>query len=118
MFDLIAELKSLRLYGMADCYNELASQDTAALQSAQWLVKQLVRAEGTHRAVRSVSYPMHAAKFPIHRDLASFDFNESKVDRALIDKLANLSFTDDAHNLVFIGGTGTGKSQVSIALRG
>jgi DNA replication protein DnaC len=75
-----------------------------------------VRAEGTHRAVRSVSYQMHAAKFPIHRDLASFDFTESKVDRALIDKLANLSFTDEAHNLVFIGGTGTGKSHLATAL--
>jgi hypothetical protein len=66
--------------------------------------------------MRSVSYQMSAARFPAHRDLAGFDFDASKVDRALIDQLADLSFTEAAHNAVFIGGPGTGKTHLCTAL--
>jgi DNA replication protein DnaC len=59
---------------------------------------------------------MHAAKFPVHRDLAGFEFAHSKVDRNLIMDLADLSFTTEAHNVVFIGGTGTGKTHLATAL--
>ena len=117
MIDVVAQLKSLRLYGMAECYAEILSQDTqAAIQSSQWLIQSMIQAEGTDRATRSISYQMHAAKFPIHRDLANFDFEASRVDRASINKLADLSFTDAAHNLVLIGGTGTGKTHLATAI--
>ncbi len=59
---------------------------------------------------------MHTAKFPVHRDLAGFDFAHSKVDHGLITDLADLSFTEAAHNVVFIGGTGTGKTHLATAL--
>ena len=117
MTDVIAELKALKLHGMAACYADILAQDTqAAIQSSRWLIQALIQAEGTDRAMRSVSYQMHAARFPIHRDLASFDFEAARVDRAMIDKLADLSFTDAAHNVVLIGGTGTGKTHLATAL--
>ena len=56
--------------------------------------------------MRSIRYQMHAAKFPVHRDLAGFDFEQSKVDRSLITEMADLSFTETAHDVVLIGGTG------------
>ncbi len=52
----------------------------------------------------------------MHRDLAGFDFEQSKVERALIQELATLDFTAQAHNVVFIGGTGTGKTHLATAL--
>ena len=117
MVDVITELKALKLYGMADCYAEILAQDAqAAIQTSEWLIRELIRAEGTDRAMRSISYQMHTARFPVHRDLASFDFEASRVDRALIEKLADLSFMDAAHNVVLIGGTGTGKSHLATAL--
>lgn len=42
----------------------------------------MLRAESTDRAARSVSHQMNAAKFPVHRDLAGFDFEVSPVDRS------------------------------------
>jgi DNA replication protein DnaC len=66
--------------------------------------------------MRSIGYQMHVAKFPVHRDLAGFDFDQSKVDRNLITQLADLSFTESAHNVVLIGGTGTGKTHLATAL--
>lgn len=117
MRDIGAELKSLRLYGMAGAWEEIAAAgDSAALQSSRWLIEHLLQAEDTDRHARSINYQMHAAKFPVHRDLAGFDFEQSKVDRELIHELATLAFTDQAHNAVCIGGTGTGKTHLATAI--
>ena len=117
MRDVTAELKSLRLHGMAGAWGELVEQGrSAGLDSSRWLIEHLLQAETTDRAMRSVSYQMSAAKFPAHRDLAGFDFESSRVDRGLIDQLADMSFTESAHNAVFVGGPGTGKTHLCTAL--
>lgn len=117
MRDFAHELKTLRLYGMADAWDALLAQGTsAAVESARWLVEHLLDEEHTSRAMRSIRHQMHAAKFPVHRDLAGFDFEQSKVDRGLIIELAEFTFTEQAHNVVLIGGTGTGKTHLATAL--
>ena len=115
--DVTVELKALRLHGMAGAWADLVEQGTnAGLDSARWLIEQLLQAEGTDRAMRSVSHQMHAAKFPVHRDLAGFDFEVSPVDRKLVSTLATTAFTDDAHNVVLVGGPGTGKTHLATAI--
>jgi DNA replication protein DnaC len=59
---------------------------------------------------------MKAARFPVHRDLAGFDFEVSPVDRKLVTTLATTAFTDDAHNVVLVGGPGTGKTHLATAI--
>jgi DNA replication protein DnaC len=117
MRDLAVELKQLRLHGMAGAWNDLVAQGAnAGVDSARWLLEHLLQAEGTDRAMRSVSYQMHAAKFPVHRDLAGFDFEVSPVDRKLIAQLAQCEFTEAAHNAVLLGGPGTGKTHLATAI--
>ncbi len=117
MRDVAAELKSLRLYGMASAWEEAsANGDSTSIQTSRWLIEHLLQAEHTDRHMRSINYQMHAARFPVHRDLAGFEFEQSKVDRTLIEELAGMSFTEQAHNVVFIGGTGTGKTHLATAL--
>ena len=114
MRNVAAELKALRLSGMVGAWEEIISQGEATIDSSRWLVEHLLDAEHTHRVIRSINHQMHTAKFPVHRDLAGFDFVHSKVDHVLITDLADLSFTEAAHNVVFIGGTG--KTHLATAL--
>ena len=115
--DVTVELKALRLHGMAGAWGDLVEQGGhTALESSRWLIEHLLQAEGTDRAMRSVSHQMHAAKFPVHRDLAGFDFEVSPVDRKLVTALAGTAFTEDAHNVVLVGGPGTGKSHLATAI--
>ena len=106
MRDFIAEFKELRLHGMAPPGMNLQANGSAAgLEASRWLIEHLLQSEHTDRAMRSIRNQMHAARFPVHRDLAGFDFEQSKVDRNLIQQLADLSFTEAAQNVVLIGGT-------------
>lgn len=116
MIDVTTELKALRLHGMADAWTDLLEQDTTSAETSKWLLVHLLRAEHTDRAVRSVRHQLNAAKFPVHRDLAGFDFALSKVDQHLVKQLATLSFTDTAQNTVLIGGPGTGKTHLATAI--
>ncbi len=115
--DLMVELKQLRLHGMAGAWSELVEQGTnAGLDSSRWLLEHLLTAEETDRAMRSVSHQMHAARFPVHRDMAGFDFEVSPVDRKLVGQLVTTDFTEDAHNVVLVGGPGTGKTHLATAI--
>ena len=108
MTELIAAFKALRLHGMATGYAELLGNGGPGVETAEWIVRHLLEAEKTDRALRSVRYQMHAARFPLHRDLAGFEFEQSKVDQRQIEAFATLAFTEKAENIVLIGGTGTG----------
>ena len=102
MRDLMAELKELRLHGMATAWAELTAQGESNTASSKWLLEHLLEQEHTDRAMRSVSHQMNMAKLPMHRDLAS--------------SLISLAFTDTAQNVVLIGGPGTGKTHLATAL--
>lgn len=55
MRDLMAELKELRLHGMAQAWEELAAQGQASTASPRWLLEHLLHQEQADRAVRSVN---------------------------------------------------------------
>lgn len=116
MRDIGTQLKELRLHGMVSAWDELKEQNESAVAASTWLIEHLLQAEHIDRAMRSVRHQMFAAKFPLHRDLAGFDFASSKVDQPLVRQLATLTFADTAQNVVLIGGPGTGKTHLATAM--
>lgn len=56
MLDIEAKLKSLKLYGMAAGYAEVASQAGTSLHTSEWLLRHLLQAETEDRHIRSIRY--------------------------------------------------------------
>ena len=46
---------------------------------------------------------MRVARFPHHKDFATFDFEATPIDQTRIEQLAIGEFTHQAHNLILIG---------------
>jgi DNA replication protein DnaC len=113
---MIASLKAIKMYGMAQAVDELAKQGSPAYQSAQVMLGTLLKAEMAEREVRSIAYQMKSSRFPVYRDRTSFDFSQSAANEALIRQLHRCEFMDQAHNVVLVGGPGTGKTHLATAL--
>lgn len=111
---LIEQLNELKLYGMANVADDLLGAKKPLNLSNS--LQQLITAEVLEREVRSIRYQMTAAKFPHHKDFATFDYQTSAIDETVIEPLCTGQFTEKAHNLIFVGGTGTGKTHTAIAL--
>ncbi len=76
----------------------------------------LLKAEQAERRVRSIRYRLGIARFPVSKDLDGFDFQDSHVGEARIRDLYQGGFMESWINVVFVGGTGTGKTHLSIAI--
>lgn len=114
--DRVAQLKSLNLYGMAAAWGEWQAEKPRQPPAPEAWLDRLIEAEQSDRQVRSLRYQLKAAKFPIHRDLTGFDWTETPLPQAQIEQLATGSFMESAHNLILVGGTGTGKTHLATAL--
>ena len=114
--EIIAGLRTLKLHGMADAFIELSQQAGFSQMTKEVVVDQLTQAELSDRKIRSINYQMGIAKFPVPRNLDGFNFTESEVKEEQIRGLYEGHFVDDKRNIVLVGGTGTGKSHLAIAI--
>lgn len=114
--ELLTRLKALKLSGMASAFEELEAESIRRELPAEVWLTRMLEAESVERQVRSIRYQMGSAKFPLPRDLDTFEFAESPVEEARLRALATAQFMDAQHNLILVGGTGTGKTHLAIAL--
>ena len=113
LFDLMGALK---LYGMRASYDEVMAAAIKRQHEPPRVVGDLLKAEIAEKHARSIKYQMTIAKLPLAKDLDDFKFEGSPVNEALVRDLAGGGFLGEQRNVVLIGGTGTGKSHLAIAI--
>lgn len=114
--ELIDRFKALKLYGMASVFDEAVTQGIRRQLTVQEILSQLCQAEAAERKARSIRYQMGIARFPVTKDLDTFHFAGSPINEPLIRSLYSGDFLRQTRNLIFIGGTGTGKTHLAIAI--
>jgi DNA replication protein DnaC len=114
--DIIELMSTLKLYGMRAAYDEVMTTGIKRRHEPPRIVGDLLSAEIAEKQARSIKYQLTIAKLPLAKDIDGFDFTGTPVNKALIHDLASGAFLAEQRNAVLIGGTGTGKSHLAIAI--
>jgi len=109
-------MKELQLYGMRQAYDEVIANGLKRKHAVQDIVADLLKAEIAEKKARSIKYQMTIAKLPLAKEIADFDFTGTPINESLVRDLAAGSFLTQQRNAVFVGGTGTGKTHLAIAI--
>ena len=107
---------TLKLYGMRSAYDEVMAAGIKRQHEPPRIVGDLLQSEIAEKQARSIRYQMTIAKLPLAKDLDQFNFGGTPINESLVKELAGGSFVADQRNVVLIGGTGTGKSHLAIAI--
>ncbi len=113
IMDLMTELQ---LHGMRGAFDEVIGNGLKRKHPVQQIVADLLKAEIAEKKARSIKYQMTVAKLPLAKELADFTFAGTPINENLVRDLAEGSFLENQRNAVFVGGTGTGKSHLAIAI--
>jgi DNA replication protein DnaC len=113
---ILEAMGALRLHGMKSSLDEVLAAGIKQKKTSEKILLELLSAELAERRVRSIRYRMGLAKFPMDKDLDGFDFNASPANEALVRSLYEGRFLSDQGNVILVGGTGTGKSHLAIAI--
>jgi DNA replication protein DnaC len=113
---MILAFGQLGLKGMAGAFDEAVTTGLQRGRTVTEILADLIKAETLHRQAASIRYRLTAARLPVIKDLASFSFEGTPINEPLVRSLHDGAFLANHRNIVLVGGTGTGKSHLALAI--
>jgi DNA replication protein DnaC len=113
---ILETMSGLKLFGMKAAYDEIIATAVKRQHEPQRIVGDLLSAEIAEKQARSIKYQMTIARLPLAKDLGDFAFDGTPINATLVHDLAGGEFLAHERNVVLVGGTGTGKSHLAIAI--
>jgi DNA replication protein DnaC len=126
--EILGAMADLKLFGMRAAYDELMAMAVRRQHEPQKVVSDLLAAEineseplcaigsRTMASARSVKYQITVAKLPVAREIEEFTFEGTPINETLVRDLARGEFLSQQRNVVLVGGTGTGKTHISVGI--
>lgn len=110
-------IKNLKLRKIREILDRELRRATKKGSSYEELIARLLRQEYQDRQERSLESRIKRAKLPERWTLETFPFKKQPgVQKRAMRQLAQLDFVPTATNIVFVGGTGVGKTGLAVSL--
>jgi len=114
---LVADLQTLCLTSIKKEWERFCRDARTKRQSHAEFLADAASFEVTQRRERRIQRRLQEARFPVLKTLDSFDFKAPHgLDRDEVLDLFSCDFVEQTANVVLIGGVGTGKTHLAIAL--
>jgi DNA replication protein DnaC len=114
---LKSHFRQLRLPSMSREFERLARDAAATNQNYFEFMLRLTESELATRAAASISRRIKEAKFPVLKDLDTYDFSVlPQLSKPKVLELARCEWVEQKYNCCLVGSHGTGKTHITIAL--
>jgi len=114
--EILTMMAELKLYGMKAAFDEIVGTAVKRQHEPTRIVGDLLTAEISEKQARSIRYQIAIAKLPLAKDVDDFAFDGTPINETLVRDLAGGNFVAHQRNVVLVGGTGTGKTHLAIAI--
>jgi DNA replication protein DnaC len=114
--EILEMMGKLQLSGMRQAYDDIVSMGVKRQHGVERVIGALLKAELAHKEARAIGYQMGRAKLPLIKELTDFSFAGTPINEQLVRDLAGGGFLSQQRNIILVGGPGTGKSHIAIAI--
>ena len=101
---------------MKTAFDQIITAAVKRQHEPQRVIGDFLAAEIAEKQARSIKYQIAIAKLPLAKDIDDFSFTGTPLNETLVRDLAGGNFLTQQRNIVLVGGTGTGKTHLAIAI--
>jgi DNA replication protein DnaC len=110
------KMKQLRLLGMAKAFHLTLQSEKNEKFTADEMITHLIESEWDERYNRKLDRTIHAARFRYKSSVEEISFEDNRLDKNQVLRLADCAFIKQKENIIITGSTGIGKSHLASAL--
>ncbi|MFO0358818.1 MAG: IS21-like element helper ATPase IstB [Sphingobacteriaceae bacterium] len=116
MNEILNKMKQMRLTGMVRAFNLTLESGKNEKFTPDEMISHLIESEWDERYNRKLDRTVHAARFRYKASPEQIAFDDNRVDKNQVLRLADCEFIKRHENIIITGSTGIGKSFIASAL--
>lgn len=116
MNDILTKMKQMRLLGMAKAFHLTLESGKNEKFTPDEMITHLVDSEWDERYNRKLGRTLQSARFRYKASVEEISFENNRVDKNQVLRLADCDFVKQNENIIITGSTGIGKSFIASAL--
>jgi DNA replication protein DnaC len=116
MNDILTKMRQMRLLGMVKAFHLTLESGKNEKFTPDEMITHLIDSEWDERYNRKLDRTLQSARFRYKASIEELSFENKRIDKNQILRLADCEFVKQKENIIITGSTGIGKSFIASAL--